>query len=74
MTSFVYDGERATLEVVGPSEPDVNVIVVELVAIVGEEIEIDVFFTERRQVTTTTLGDIDPFGSTTTGNTTTTTG
>ncbi len=66
VTRFVYDGERATLEVAGPVEPDINVVVVELIAIVGEEFPVDVFFTERRQVTTTTLGDIDPFQSTTT--------
>ncbi len=66
VSSFVYDGERATLEIVGPNEPDVNVIVIELIAIAGQEFPVDVFFTERRQVTTTTLGDIDPFGSTTT--------
>ncbi len=63
---FSYDGERAVLDLSGATEPDINLLVVELIDIADETFPVDVFFTERRQVTTTTIGDVNPFGSTTT--------
>lgn len=53
-----YDGERVEVDVVGPTEPDIARLELELRDVVGTEIPVAVYFTQRLQVTTTTQPEV----------------
>lgn len=81
--SVVYDGERVVVSVIGPNEPAIFTLKRELREIAdAPDLDVQVFFTQRRLVTTTTfvvpeLSGLAPGAPTTTttpATTTTTTG
>jgi hypothetical protein len=48
-----YDGQRVEVDVLGPTEPDIARLELELQAVANNEIPVAVYFTQRLQVTTT---------------------
>lgn len=73
LDDFTYDGDTAVVEVTGSQEPLIYRLVEDLEALVdGGPLEVDVLFTERRQVTTTNAINqlFDPDATTTTTATT----
>ena len=48
-----YDGQRVEVDVLGPVEPDIARLELELQAVADNEIPVAVYFTQRLQVTTT---------------------
>lgn len=55
--SVDYDGETVEVDVLGPVEPDIARLELELRQVIGEDVPVLVFFTQRLQVTTTTRPD-----------------
>ena len=51
--SLDYDGERVEVDVLGPVEPDIARLELELREVANNEIPVAVYFTQRLQVTTT---------------------
>ncbi len=75
LESFDFDGERALIEFIGLAEPEITELVDSLHEVNGEEFEVNVFFTQRQLVTTTTVDpDADPESDDPDGESTTTTG
>ena len=63
---FTFDGQQAIIDFTGPNEPEVTGLVDTLHALNGAEFPVNVFFTQRQLVTTTTA-DPDAEPTTTTG-------
>ncbi|MFT7597472.1 MAG: putative hydrophobic protein (TIGR00271 family) [Acidimicrobiales bacterium] len=68
-----FDGKRVVVDVVGPTEPASTELVLKLIEIAEDDVRIDVYFTERRRLaTTTTLETTATLETTTVLETTTT--
>lgn len=51
--SVTYDGERVGISVIGSTEPLIYGLLLDVRAVVSDEAVVDVLFTERRRITTT---------------------
>lgn len=59
LRSFDYDGAQVLIDVTGPVEPDINRLQIDLRAVADNvELPVEVFFTERYRVTTTTAPQV----------------
>jgi uncharacterized hydrophobic protein (TIGR00271 family) len=59
LLAFDYDGERILLQVIGPAEPDITRLTDQFRAMLeNDELDVQVFFTPRYQVTTTVVEDV----------------